>query len=92
MKAAPRRACALVASGMASSWARERWNPSIGMKAAMGLLFAVPGDRSACFLFSRLDTTAARVVLPGREVSLRKGDSRFIFDVVYQNQEFQIRR
>jgi len=36
----------------------------MGMKAARGLLFDVPGDAWACFWFSFLETLAARVVLP----------------------------
>ncbi len=36
VNSAPRRACAVAGSGMADSWARVRWYPSMGTKAAMG--------------------------------------------------------
>ena len=35
------------------------------MKAASGLLLAVPGDCCACFWLSLVETMAASVVLPG---------------------------
>ena len=63
VNSAPRRAWAWAGSGMAESWARERWYPSMGTKPARGVTEVLP-FRLMWRELRRCVTFDASVVLP----------------------------